>query len=86
MLSINNASITVITKKMRFLYINEFILETSYSVCMERLIISLHENINNSKFFKKKIPRDMITASKRQWQGSPDSVPQTQTHVNNEVK
>ena len=28
----------------------------------------------------------MITASKRQWQRSPDSVPQTQTHVNNEVK
>ena len=47
LLSINNASITVITQKMRFLYINEFILETSYSVCMERLIISLHENINN---------------------------------------
>ena len=48
---INNASIT---QKMRFLYINWFILETCH-ICMERLFIYLHRNVNNSKFIKKKI-------------------------------
>ena len=49
---INNASIT---QKMRFLYINWFILETCH-ICMERLIIYLHRNVNNSKFIKKNVP------------------------------
>ena len=43
---INNASIT---HKMRFLCINGFILET----CHKCMIISLHGNVNNSKFIKK---------------------------------
>ena len=40
---------------MRFLYRNGFILE-SYHICMDSLIISLHGNVNNSKFIKKNIP------------------------------
>ena len=48
---INNASIT---KKMRFLNINGFIMETC--ICMDSLIISLHGNVNNSKFIKKNTP------------------------------
>ena len=47
---INNESIT---QKMRFLYINWFILKTCH-ICIERLIIYLHRNVNNSKFIKKK--------------------------------
>ena len=49
---ISNASIT---QKMRFLYINWFILETCH-ICMERLIIYLHRNVNNSKFIKTNFP------------------------------
>ena len=37
---------------MRFLYRNGFILETCH-ICMDSLIISLHGNVNNSKFIKK---------------------------------
>ena len=44
----NNASIT---QKMRFLYINGFILETCL-ICMESLVIYLHRNGKNSKFIK----------------------------------
>ena len=46
---INNASVT---QKMRFLYINGFILETCHR-CMDSLIIG---NVNNSKFIKKNWP------------------------------
>ena len=42
-------------QKMRFLYRNGFILETCH-ICMDSLIISLHGNVNNSKFIKKKNP------------------------------
>ena len=38
---------------MRFLYINVFILETCH-ICMDTFIISLHGNVNNSKFIKKR--------------------------------
>ena len=47
--NVKNASIT---HKMRFLCINRFILETCH-ICMDSLIISLHGNVNNSKFIKK---------------------------------
>ena len=40
---------------MRFLYRNGFILESCH-ICMDSLIISLHGNVNNSKFIKKNIP------------------------------
>ena len=45
---INNASITP-------KYRNGFILESCH-ICMDSLIISLHGNVNNSKFIKKNIP------------------------------
>ena len=48
----NNASIP---QEMRFLYINEFILESCH-ICMESLTICLHRNVNNSKFIKKNSP------------------------------
>ena len=48
----NNASIA---QKMRFLYINGYILETCH-ICMESLIIYLRRNVNNSKFIKTKFP------------------------------
>ena len=50
---INNACIT---QKMRFLYINGFILETCHNIYMESLIILLHGNVNNSKFIKTNPP------------------------------
>ena len=37
---------------MRFLYRDGLILETCH-ICMDSLIISLHGNVNNSKFIKK---------------------------------
>ena len=49
---INNASIT---QKCVFVYINGFILETC-PICMDSLIISLHGNVNNSKFIKQNSP------------------------------
>ncbi len=42
-------------QNMRFLYRNGFILESCH-ICMDSLIISLHGNVNNSKFIKKNIP------------------------------
>ena len=42
-------------QNMRFLYRNGFILESCH-ICMDSLIISLHGNVNNSKFLKKNIP------------------------------
>ncbi len=44
-------------QNMRFLYRNGFILENVIkNICMDSLIISLHGNVNNSKFIKKNIP------------------------------
>ena len=40
-------------QKMRFLYRNGLILETRH-ICMDSLIMSLHGNVNNSKFIKNK--------------------------------
>ena len=37
---------------MRFLCINGLILETCH-ICMDSYIVSLHGNVNNSKFIKK---------------------------------
>ena len=42
-------------QNMRFLYRNGFILESCH-ICMDSLIISLHGNVNNTKFIKKNIP------------------------------
>ena len=42
-------------QNMRFLYRNGLILESCH-ICMDSLIISLHGNVNNSKFIKKNIP------------------------------
>ena len=42
-------------QNMRFLYRNGFILESCH-ICMDSLIISLHANVNNSKFIKKNSP------------------------------
>ena len=44
-------------QKMRFLYINGFLLESCH-ICMESLIICLHTNVNNSKFNKKNLKFD----------------------------
>ena len=51
---------------MRFLYINGFILETCL-ICMDSLIISLHGNVNNSKFIKNKNPPESRPATSLNW-------------------
>ncbi len=42
-------------QNMRFLYRYGFILQTCH-ICVDSLIMSLHENVNNSKFIKNNIP------------------------------